>query len=290
MMSLPKIIDGLREISSQYDVVLCDIWGVIHNGHSVFPGVAEALSRFRKGSGIVILVSNAPRPAATVVPQLDGLGLDRTAWDAIVTSGDVTRSAIINAGNRSIWHLGPERDRPLFSGMNIREVTDKAAAEVVVCTGLFDDTIETAETYRPMLEQFLSRNVPLICANPDIVVERAGKLVYCAGAIADLYTRMGGEAISCGKPHQPIYDAAFDIAESLLGQKVSPSRVLAIGDSVRTDLSGASSIGCGALFVAAGIHGEEVCGIEGNLDPVRLATFFEGQSVRATAAIGTLVW
>ena len=152
MADQTRTISGFREIADGYRVALCDIWGVIHNGHALFPGVADALTRYRSGGGIVILVSNAPRPAESVVPQLDGLGLPRLAWDAIVTSGDVTRSRIIAAASRPLWHLGPTRDRPLFQGLKLNEVQDRDDAEVVVCTGLFDDTTETAEDYRSLLD------------------------------------------------------------------------------------------------------------------------------------------
>lgn len=290
MADQTRTISGFREIADGYRVALCDIWGVIHNGHALFPGVADALTRYRSGGGIVILVSNAPRPAESVVPQLDGLGLPRLAWDAIVTSGDVTRSRIIAAASRPLWHLGPTRDRPLFQGLKLNEVQDRDDAEVVVCTGLFDDTTETAEDYRDMLEAFRAREVSMICANPDVVVERGGTLIYCAGAIAELYAGMGGAVVTCGKPHRPIYDAAFAIAESLLKRPMIPRDALAIGDSVRTDLSGAAAIGCGALFVAAGIHGAEVKGADGRLDPTRLDPFFARNGVTPDAAITALVW
>jgi HAD superfamily hydrolase (TIGR01459 family) len=290
MADRTRTITGFRDLADQYAVALCDIWGVIHNGHALFDGVADALMRYRARGGAVILVSNAPRPAESVVPQLDGLGLPREAWDAIVTSGDVTRSQIIAAATRPMWHLGPTRDRPLFEGLKLNEVHNSADADIVVCTGLFDDRTETAEDYRPLLEGFRARDVAMICANPDIVVERGGKLIYCAGAIADLYATLGGAVMTCGKPHRPIYDAAFAIADSLLKRAVSPREVLAIGDSVRTDLSGAAAIGCGALFVAAGIHGAEVKGSDGRLDADRLAPFFAANGVTPDAAITALVW
>lgn len=282
------IIERFRDIAGRYDVLFCDIWGVIHNGHAVFPGVADALARYREGGGRVILVSNAPRPSETVVPQLDRLALPRPAWDAIVTSGDVTRSHIAAAAGKAVFHLGPERDRPLLDGHGLR-LTGPDEADIVVCTGLFDDTTEGPDDYRDMLAALLARHVPMICANPDLVVERGGKMIYCAGAIADAYERIGGQVTSCGKPHRPIYDAAQGVAESLLKREVDLHRVLAIGDSVRTDLAGAAALGCGALFVAGGIHALEA-GHGDELDGAALARFLAGQGVTPDYATARLVW
>jgi len=298
--SATAILSGLREIAPQVEVLLCDIWGVIHNGRAVFPGAADALERFRRQGGVVILVSNAPRPAESVVAQLDGLSLPRASWDAIVTSGDVSRSHIAAQSGKRLFHLGPERDRPLFEGHAL-SFSSAAEAEVVVCTGLFDDTVETPADYEPMLREFLARQVMMICANPDLIVERAGKLVYCAGALAVAYEKMGGPVITCGKPHRPIYDAAFAVAASLLRRDVERRRTLAIGDSVRTDLAGAAAIGCRALFVAGGIHALEAGhgrGAEDRASPVgargldraALTRFLAQQEVMPDAAMARLVW
>ena len=225
-------------------------------GHAVFPGAAEALTAFRAEGRAVVLVSNAPRPSESVVPQLDRLGFARSAWDAIVTSGDVTRGHIAAAAGKPLFHLGPERDRPLFSGHAIDFVEAEAAA-IIVCTGLFDDTTETPADYATLLAGLRRRDVPMICANPDLVVERGGQMIYCAGAIADAYAAIGGQVVFCGKPHPPIYEAALAVAGSILKRDVETTRVLAIGDSVRTDLAGAAALGCGALFIAGGIHAIE---------------------------------
>lgn len=289
MASSPRLIHGFREIAAAYDLVFCDIWGVIHNGHAVFAGVADALTAYRKTGGTVVLVSNAPRPAEAVVPQLDRLLLPRECWDAIVTSGDVTRSHIAAVASRKIFHLGPERDLPLYGGLNIR-FADADSAEVVVCTGLFDDTTETPETYRPMLKSFLDRRVPMICANPDLVVDRGGIMIYCAGAIAEAYREIGGDASVCGKPYKPIYDAAFEIATSKRGESVDAGRTLAIGDSVRTDLAGAAAIGCGALFISGGIHALEAGHDDDAVDPEALANFLRDKGVVPDAVMPRLIW
>jgi HAD superfamily hydrolase (TIGR01459 family) len=286
----PVIAAGLRALAAEYDVALCDIWGVVHNGHAVFPGAAEALTAFRAGGRIVVLVSNAPRPSSSVVTQLDRLRLPRSAWDAIVTSGDVTHSHIDASRGRRIFHLGPDRDRPLYEGHDVRFAATPDEAEVVVCTGLFDDTVETPDDYRDLLASLFRRGVPMICANPDLVVERGGTMVYCAGAIADAYERLGGAVVWCGKPHPPIYDAALSVAGSLLKRRVETARVLAIGDSIRTDIAGATALGCGALFIAGGIHALEAGHGGGTLDEEAARAFFEGQGVVPDAAMAGLVW
>jgi HAD superfamily hydrolase (TIGR01459 family) len=289
VMQTSRLIHGLRDIAPGYDVALCDIWGVIHNGHAVFPGAAEALIAWRERGGTVILVSNAPRPSETVVPQLDRLGLQRDAWDAIITSGDVTRSHIAAAVGKKLFHLGPDRDRPLFEGYPIT-FSGEEDCSLVVCTGLFDDTWETPSHYGTMLQGFKVRNVPMICANPDLVVERGGVIIYCAGAIAEAYAQLGGAVTTCGKPYRPIYDAAFDIAASIRRHAIRPERVLAIGDSVRTDLLGAAGFGCGALFIAAGIHALEAGHGTGELDPDALAQFLADKGVIPDAAMARLIW
>ena len=289
LVQAPRFLSGLRDIAPAYDLVFCDIWGVIHNGRSVFPGVADALSTYREGGGTVVLVSNAPRPAETVVPQLDGLGLPRGTWDAIVTSGDVTRSHIGAVAAQKIFHLGPARDRPLFGGFDIA-FAGAEDADIVVCTGLFDDTTETPETYKPMLEAFLARKVPMICANPDLMVDRGGIMIYCAGALAEAYREMSGEAIICGKPFKPIYDTAFEVAATLKGRATPAARTLAIGDSVRTDLTGAAAIGCGALFISGGIHALEAGHGEGAVDPEALAAFLRDKGVVPDAVMPRLIW
>lgn len=289
MASSPRLIHGFREIADAYDLLFCDIWGVIHNGHALFPGVAEALTTFRGNGGTVVLVSNAPRPNSAVAPQLDRLGLPREAWDAIVTSGDVTRSHIAAVADKKVFHLGPERDLPLYGGLDIR-FAGADEAEVVVCTGLFDDTTETPETYAPMLEAFLARNVPMICANPDLVVDRGGIMIYCAGAIAEAYRAIGGEASICGKPFKPIYDAAFETAAGRRGGPIPHGRTLAIGDSVRTDLAGAAAIGCGALFISGGIHALEAGHGDGEIDAEALAAFLRDKGVVPDAVMPRLIW
>jgi HAD superfamily hydrolase (TIGR01459 family) len=266
------LLPHFSALAREYDVVLSDVWGVIHNGIAAHQHACDALVRMRAQGGIVILVTNAPRPNEVVARQLERLHVPRETYDAIVSSGDVTRSVIAQRRGQSLCHLGPERDRSIFTGLDVR-FAPLETADYVVCSGLEDDETETPDDYRSRLEFMLSRNLFMVCGNPDVVVERGSTLVYCAGAIADLYARMGGEVLYAGKPYPPIYDMALAKAESAGGRKIAPSRVLAIGDSVRTDLKGARTVGIDFLFVTSGIHAEELGSREEPDGAALLATF-----------------
>ncbi|KQP60818.1 TIGR01459 family HAD-type hydrolase [Methylobacterium sp. Leaf112] len=292
--SVPTI-SGLSAIADRFDVILCDVWGVLHDGVRAHVGAGEALIRFRALPGgtrprRVVLVSNAPRPWEGVRTILDGYGVPRAAYDAILTSGDLTRSLLAETPGTRIHHLGPERDAPIFADLDIRLVAAEEA-ERVVCTGLFDDTRETADDYRPALEEWRARDVPMICANPDLVVERAGLLIPCAGLIAEAYAALGGRVAYAGKPYRPVYAAALAMAGALDGLAApEPGRVLAVGDALRTDIAGASAFGIPNLLVARGIHAEElgVSTEEAALGDV--AAWLGRQSVRPDAIIERLVW
>ena len=270
--ALPPLLPNFSALAPDYDVVLSDVWGVIHNGISAHPHACEALMRMRARGGIVILITNAPRPGEVVSRQLERLHVPRETYDAIVSSGDVTRSVIQARRGQSLYHLGPERDRSIFSGLDVH-FAPLETADYVVCSGLEDDETETSDDYRPRLEFMLSRNLFMVCGNPDVVVERGSTLVYCAGAIADLYASMGGEVLYAGKPYRPIYEMALAKAESAAGRKIDLSRVLAVGDSIRTDLKGAGKMGIDFLFVTSGIHAEELGSREQPDGAALLATF-----------------
>ncbi|HEX2656511.1 MAG TPA: TIGR01459 family HAD-type hydrolase [Xanthobacteraceae bacterium] len=258
MTSAPTVLtDHFNSIASRYDVVLSDVWGVVHNGVEATASAADALTRFRQQGGFVMLISNAPRPGEWVLHHLDKLGVPRTAYDGIITSGDVTREFIASRPDVSAHHVGPQRDRNIFDGLNFR-FAPVESAEYVVCTGLFDDETETPEHYRDLIGAMRKRDLLMVCANPDLVVERGEKLVYCAGAIADLYATEGGKVLYAGKPHRKIYEDALAKIEAARGRAAPLDRVLAIGDSVRTDLKGATSAGIDCLFVTGGIHAEEL--------------------------------
>jgi HAD superfamily hydrolase (TIGR01459 family) len=257
LIATPSFIESFSTLAGDYDVVLSDVWGVIHNGVAAFPEACDALARFRAKGGRVALITNAPRPGAVVVRLLDRLAVRHDAYDAIVSSGDVTRTVMAARPGKAVCHIGPERDLPIFDGLGLRFVPYEKA-DYVVCTGLANDEVETPEHYRKLLTKIRERGLFMLCGNPDLVVERGDKLVYCAGALADLYGTLGGEVFYAGKPHRPIYDLALERVAGLRGASAPPPRVLAIGDSVRTDLKGAVNFGVDCLFVTAGIHAEEL--------------------------------
>ena len=262
---LSDLVDGV-------DVILSDIWGVVHNGLESFPEACEALHTYRQRGGTVILITNAPRPADSVQRQLRKLGVADETYDAIVSSGDLTRNFVADHPGKKIFWIGPERDSSIHRGLDA-VMAPLEQADYIVCTGLFDDEIESAEDYRAMLLQAREHKLPLICANPDIVVERGDRLIYCAGAVAELYRELGGEVIFYGKPHRPIYERAMALATERRGKPTSLDRVLAIGDSVRTDLTGALGFGIDCLFLTRGIHSEEFEGID-QLDPASVKELF----------------
>jgi HAD superfamily hydrolase (TIGR01459 family) len=271
-MTSLRFVEQLRDIVGGVEVVLSDIWGVVHNGIEAFPEACEALHTYRQQGGTVILITNAPRPADSVQRQLRKLGIADDTYDAIVSSGDLTRHFVADHPGKKIFWLGPERDNSIYRGLDA-DLGPLEQADYIICTGLFDDETESAEDYRAMMLQALGRKLPLICANPDIVVERGDRLIYCAGAIAELYRELGGEVIFYGKPHRPIYERAMQLAAERRGHAAALDRVLAIGDSVRTDLAGAHGFGIDLLFVTRGIHSEEFEGID-QLDPASVKELF----------------
>jgi HAD superfamily hydrolase (TIGR01459 family) len=267
-----RFVEQLRDVVDGVEVVLSDIWGVVHNGLESFPEACAALNAYRRQGGTVILITNAPRPADAVQQQLRKLGVADDVYDAIVTSGDLTRSFVAEHPGKKLFWVGSERHDVVHRGLD-PVMAPLEEADYIICTGLFDDETETAEDYRPMLMKALAHKLPFICANPDIVVERGDRLVYCAGAVAELYRELGGEVIFYGKPHRPIYERAMALAAARRGHPAELRHVLAIGDSVRTDLAGAHGFGIDCLFVTRGIHSEEFEGID-QLDPASVKELF----------------
>ncbi len=289
-----KIISGLGALAPDYDAVFCDVWGVVHNGRRHFVQSCEALNRYREGGGVVILVTNAPRPHPPVREQLAGLGVPRQAFDDIVTSGDVTLARIAERGEAPLYHIGPPRDESLFAVLHrlkglqpLRTPLDRAS--YVVCTGLFDDRTETPENYDSILKEMLARRLDMISANPDIVVHVGDSLIYCSGAIAERYAAAGGRVIQAGKPFAPIYEEAMKLAAAKLGKTPDRTRILAIGDGMRTDVRGARDFGLDCLFVTSGVHRDELH-LTGDLDEAALKPLFETAGVAPTAVIPELVW
>ena len=282
-VSSPPLISGLSEIARDHDAAICDVWGVLHNGRRRFDPAIDAMRRFRAARGPVVLLSNAPRPSEGVTALFDQLAIPRDFYDAIVTSGGEAREDLIRrtAGGKrlKLFYLGPERDHPLFQGLNI-ELTEAEIADVVLCTGFYDDETETPDDYRDMLTAFRLRNLPFLCANPDIVVQRGDKLIYCAGAIAKVYESMGGEVIYYGKPYEPIFVAA--VRE--LHKHGAAKRPLIIGDGLETDIVGANRMKIDALFIVGGIHRALID------DPPGIAKLLQEGGARAKALMPQLVW
>lgn len=280
-MTAPTPITALSEIADRYDVLLCDVWGVIHNGRESFPQACATLARFRAERGPVVLISNSPRPSPDVVVQLDGLGVPREAWSTIVTSGDATRVLLGARAPGPAWAIGPDRDATLYKGLGLDLVPGPEDAAFISCTGPYDDEVETPEDYRETLSLAAGRGLEMICANPDLVVQRGSKLIYCGGALAQLYETLGGPVLMAGKPWPAIYDIAVSEGARLLGRAVERPRILCIGDGVPTDVKGANDQGLDVLFVASGIHGDETIGTDG-LDPRAVEALLARQGARAT--------
>lgn len=289
------LISSVASMGGRYDAWFCDIWGVMHNGRDGFEGAIDACRRFRAEGGpggtggIVVLITNAPRPAYSVAEQLVDFGVPEDCYDAIVSSGDVAQHLIRENSEKGIFHLGPARDYPMIAQAGIQPVSFEAA-EVMLVTGLLDDDVEGPEDYREMLQAAAKRGLTLICANPDLMVERGDRLVYCAGALAQLYRELGGKVLYAGKPYGPIYELAMqvlgDCHRDRKGDKPASERrnVLCIGDGMKTDMPGAFDAGFDALFVASGLHASN------GLDERELQALFQGLDGAPVAAMTQLRW
>lgn len=281
MSEEPHLLTHLAEIAPEYDALICDIWGVLHNGATAFTAACDALKQFRQKQGRVVLLTNAPRPAEDLEKQFRRFGVPFDCFDTIVTSGAATREDLARRSavtRLPILHLGPDRDRNVYEGLNI-ELVDAARARLVLCTGFYNDEVETPDDYVDMLGELRARGLTMLCANPDLVVQRGGKLVYCAGALAQAYESIGGSVVYYGKPHRPIYDV-------VLAALNGATKPLAVGDGLNTDIKGANRMGFDALFIADGIHGEDVAEFTAR----HMAELFAKSGVHARAAMRALVW
>jgi len=287
--SRPALVEGLKSLAENYDLILCDVWGVLHNGVKAYEAAGDALTRFREKGGRVVLVSNAPRPGASVGTQLDGFKVPRTAYDAIVTSGDLTRLAIEERIDKIVSHIGPPRDMPIYEGLNVRFGSIEEA-DYVVCSGFDDDEHETVENYRGRLEAMLRRDLLMVCANPDLIVERGHMILPCAGALGLAYEEMGGTVFYAGKPHAPVYERALAVASELSHRSITKDRVLAVGDAIRTDIAGAAAFGIDSLMIARGIHAKELGLHEGALVSDHVQDWVDRQPVVPTAIMDALAW
>lgn len=282
------IITHARDLLARYPVLFCDVWGVVHDGVSEYTNAGEALEHYRAAGGRVILLSNAPTPSSSVARVLDEKGVRRSAWDAIVSSGDVTRLHLQTQAYERVHHIGPDRSLPLFEGLTatLSSVDD---AHAIVCTGLVQDRTESGESYRPLLERARDQRLPFVCANPDLVVDVGGERLPCAGAVGVVYAGMGGDVYWAGKPHKPAYDLAFATAARLARRPVAAHQILAIGDALATDLAGAAAHSIDALFIAGGIH-HDAAMRGGHVDAASLAQLFERSGATAVAAMAGLGW
>jgi HAD superfamily hydrolase (TIGR01459 family) len=293
-MFAPQIA-RLGEISDCYDAILCDIWGVLHNGVASFVEASKSLASFRRRGGAVILITNAPRPSAVIRCQLLKLGVFPEAFDAVVTSGDVTIHLIAERIDDPPFHLGPARDLSLFEAAEA--VTGRrpalvplAEAGYCVCTGLRDDRTETPDDYEDELRAVRERSLPMVCANPDIVIHRGDTPVYCAGALARRYEDIGGEVVYAGKPYLPIYERSIAEAQRARGVRIDRCHILAVGDGMKTDIAGAAAAGIDALFITGGIHRSTLHGqaLDASADPNELRRLFAEYSLWPTAAMSAL--
>lgn len=288
MTSPARALAGFSEIAGSYDAALCDVWGVVHNGIHAHPSAVEALVTYRERGGRVVFITNAPRPSGPIIDLLDRLGVVREAYDGIVSSGDATRAMIAPYRGRVIHHVGPpSEDDALYEGLGV--IRGAAAdAEAVVVTDLDTDD-DTPEMYQERADFWLSHGLPMICANPDRVVEHGDRLVYCGGALGDLYEAMGGTVLMAGKPYRPIYDEALRLAEQAVGRPLERSRIIGIGDALRTDAMGASQFGIDLLFITGSIHAADLHGADG-VDPQAVADLLAPSGARLAGFLPRLCW
>jgi HAD superfamily hydrolase (TIGR01459 family) len=289
---LSSVAEAARDLSAAYPVWLCDVWGVVHDGRRVYPAAAEALARHREDGGCVVLITNAPRPSHVIVPQLQRFGVSDDAYDAVVSSGDVTRELVRRRAGSNLFHLGPDEDTSLLEGLPVNW-TALDEADAVLCTGLNKDgrdggKAETPDDYRPMLSQMQKRNLPFICANPDRVVGVGGRLYPCAGALADVYTELGGPVEMAGKPYAPIYQVSLERAADIMKRDIERSQVLAIGDGLPTDIEGARANKLAVHFITGGIHADDHRGADAQAIAGEMTATMPGLQVAGVAA--GLVW
>lgn len=292
---MTQLIASLDEISAPYDVLYCDLWGCLHNGKTLFPGAVAALQKFRQRGGAVVLLTNAPRTRHAAKKRLVTMGLPDDAYDVIAASGDATQEAMLTgAAGRKLWHLGPGKDEDLFSEipdwLRDQPAIERVAleeAEGIICTGPFDEFNETPEDYRARFLLAKTKGLKMLCANPDLVVDFGETRIFCAGALAELYEEMGGEVLSFGKPHPPVYDfARRQLAAK--GITYDNDAVLAIGDGVRTDIRGAQAEGIDAIFVTGGLEAHRFGDDPAAPDETLLQAWLQSEDLHPRFSMGRL--
>ncbi|MCG6902124.1 MAG: TIGR01459 family HAD-type hydrolase [Rhodobacter sp.] len=289
---MTQIISTLADISDRYDAVFCDLWGCLHNGRAPFPSAVKALQDFRAKGGTVVLLTNAPRARALVAIQLQKLGVPDDCWDVITTSGDSARFAMFQgAVGQKVFFIGYESDLTFFEPLKIAENAVEIErvpldqAEGIVCLGPVDPYADPA-AYRPEFLYAKQKGMKLLCANPDVIVDVGEKRQWCAGALAALYTEMGGTSLYFGKPHPPIYDLARRRLAAL-GKLPSDHRILAIGDGIKTDVSGAMGEDLDVLFITGGLAAKETKTVE-QPDADALTRYLETEKYDPLYSIGFL--
>ncbi|MCU0904709.1 MAG: TIGR01459 family HAD-type hydrolase [Tabrizicola sp.] len=295
---MTEIIRSLADLTGRYDAVFCDLWGCLHNGRAAYPAAVAALQGFRATGGKVVLLTNAPRPKSSVIKQLDALGVPRDAWDIVVTSGDAAQMGMLSgAVGRRVHHIGAPKDEPFFTDFaedlaayaRTQPAIERVAlkdATGIVCTGLADDLTETPDDYRAALLLGKTLGLPMLCANPDIVVDMGDRRLYCAGALAQAYEQLGGRTLYFGKPHPPIYD----LARRRLSEAGAPSdpQILCIGDGISTDIQGGIGEGLDTLFITGGLEAERFGTDVDAPDPQLLADWLDGRELSPSFAMGRL--
>jgi HAD superfamily hydrolase (TIGR01459 family) len=284
---MPAFPDSLESIADRYDAVLCDIWGVLHNGRQVFPEAVDALLRYRELGGIVALVSNVPKPRDPIPGQLARLGCPPGVYDAIVTSGDAIRAELRERAPGPMLKIGPIDDDVLWQGLGLEQVDDIQDAAFLAISGLDEPFSEKPYDYSELLAEARDRDLELLCANPDLVVRMGERLMWCAGTVVAQYEKLGGRVVMAGKPYPPIYRLAFEEIENLAGRPIDERRLLAIGDGVGTDIRGANTAHIDSLFIASGMHGEALR-TNGALDTAKVATALAAEGAHADYVMGIL--
>ncbi len=281
------MLSGLSDIAADYDALIVDIWGVLHNGQSPYAGVDDALQRFRESGGKVLLLSNAPRPSAMALERLDAIGNQRNSFDDILTSGDATRALLDDLAKQGkrCRHIGPDKDAELVAQLDIELTNIDNDADVVLFSGMYDDSTETPADYADMLAQFRAHNLPLICPNPDRTVMTGDNIIYCAGAVAEEYENIGGEVIWIGKPYPTVYTRAKAMLSDLSGMEAP--RILAIGDGPKTDIIGAQAANIDALFITGGLARASGVKID---TPEDIAALLAAENTAAHFAMLHLTW
>jgi HAD superfamily hydrolase (TIGR01459 family) len=295
---LTDIITNLASVSARYDAMFCDLWGCLHDGVRPFPAAVAALQAYRAAGGTVLLLTNSPRPKSSVIKQLDAIGVPRDCYDEVVSSGDAAQYALVTgAVGRRVFHIGAPKDQVFFTDFadDVAMIAAKeppivqvalAEADGIVCTGLFDDQTETPDDYAAQLLLAKTRGLPVLCANPDLVVDLGDKRIYCAGAIAQAYEAKGGTALYFGKPHPPIYDLARRRLTALMAQGDVP--VLCIGDGIATDIQGGQSEGLDTLFITGGLAADQFGADSANPNKDLLEKWLADKMLSPTFSIGFL--